>query len=84
VADQKRINAVIDAHPLNGRYGFDRNDVIHQLHHQAAMLEHLAVKSAQRGSAKVMVDNETARFMAALALAALQGASDSSSTGSQS
>lgn len=71
MSDQKRIDAVIDSHPLNGRYGFTREDVIRQLQGQAITIETMAVASSQRGARKMMVNQQDASFIASLALAAL-------------
>ncbi len=71
MADQAQIDRIVDAHPLNGRYGFDRDAVVQQLIMQARLTEAEAIASTVRGAGRMLVRQETVAVLARLAAAAL-------------
>ena len=65
------ISALIDRHPLNGQYGFTREDCIEQIREQARLARLTAASSKYRGAKTTMLAPETAVIMAEFTLAAL-------------
>lgn len=70
------INKIIDKHPLNGRYGFTRDDVIQQLMMQAGMTGAEAFGSQSRGASRMMMKQETAIYLALFTEAAIRAAAN--------